>query len=345
LLNAYGPTECAITATVFEVAPVQSDESASRLASGKIPIGRPLAHRSLYILDASGGLAPAGAPGELHIGGSLLARGYLNRPELTAERFIPNPFGDAGGARLYRTGDLARYRRDGEIEFLGRLDRQLKVRGYRIEPGEIEAALLADERVRACGVVGRNERPSGRRIVAYVVAEPGASVSEEELRRHLKERVPVYMLPSAFVLLDELPLNSNGKIDRSSLPEPEAARQPSAKSFVAPRTPEEEMLAEIWSELLGVSPVGAEDNFFELGGHSLLATRVVSRVREACGVELPLRLLFEAPTVAELAKHLAEAANGQGELERIEEMLKRLEHLSDTDVDALLGEMSGDELA
>jgi acyl carrier protein len=194
-------------------------------------------------------------------------------------------------------------------------------------------------------VVGREERSSGRRIVAYVVAEPGASVSEEELRRHLKERVPVYMLPSAFVLLDELPLNSNGKIDRSSLPEPEAARQPSAKSFVAPRTPEEEMLAEIWSELLGVSPVGAEDNFFELGGHSLLATRVVSRVREACGVELPLRLLFEAPTVAELAKHLAEAANGQGELERIEEMLKRLEHLSDTDVDALLGEMSGDERA
>ena len=231
-----------------------------------------------------------------------LARGYHHRPELTAERFVPHPFSEEAGARLYRTGDLARYDADGNIHFLGRIDHQVKIRGYRIEPGEIEAALEEHPAVRQAVVLAREDRPGENRLVAYVVRKPGQSATVRELRDFIKQRLPDYMVPASFVFLDRLPLTPNGKVDRKALPAPEPGRSGLERGFVAPRTPIEEVLASIWAEVLKRDGVGVQDNFFELGGHSLLATRMMSRVREAFQVEVPLRSLFEAPTVAGLAE-------------------------------------------
>jgi amino acid adenylation domain-containing protein len=291
-VNAYGPTETTVCAT-----------SAACEADGRAPaIGRPLENVRVYVLDAAGRPAPAGVPGELYVGGVGVARGYLGRPGLTAERFVPDPF-DETGARLYRTGDRVRWREESAVlEFLGRVDAQVKVRGFRIEPGEIEGALRRSEGVADCVVVAREDVSGERRLVAYVVG--GAEAEAEALRHRLRQSLPEYMVPSAFVFLDALPLTPNGKLDRRALPAPDFA--PAEERYVAPRTPAEEVLAGIWAEALRLERVGVTESFFELGGHSLLATRVVSRVREVFGVELPLRALFEGPTVAELAGRVEE---------------------------------------
>jgi amino acid adenylation domain-containing protein len=293
VLNLYGPSEDTTYSTFAIVA---------RGAVGEPTIGRPVANTQAYLLDRHLRLVPRGAVGELYLGGEGLSRGYLNRPALTAERYVPDSFSGEPGARLYRTGDLARWRRNGELEFLGRADHQVKVRGFRIELGEVEAALSAHEGVRACVVVAREDEPGDRRVVAYVAADE--LLSSAALRAHLRERLPDYMIPSVFVMLDELPLTPNGKVDRKALPAPEMARSESESRYVAPRTPTEEVLCGVWSEVLRVERVGVEDNFFELGGHSLLATRLMARTREAFGVELPLRALFETPTVSGLGAEI-----------------------------------------
>ncbi|MET0396749.1 MAG: amino acid adenylation domain-containing protein, partial [Longimicrobiaceae bacterium] len=292
LLNGYGPTETVVTATLFEVPPGESGGWGAA-----VPIGRPMGGRSAYVLDAAGEPAPVGVPGELCIGGVELARGYHGRPELTADRFVPDAPGGAPGARLYRTGDRARWLESGELEFLGRIDQQVKVRGFRVEPGEVEAALRHLPGVADCAVVAREDVPGDRRLVAYVVGDAEADALRERLRRSL----PEYMVPGAFVFLDRLPLTPNGKLDRRSLPAPEVG---SGRVHVAPGTETERVLCGIWAEVLGAERVGVEDGFFELGGHSLLATQVVSRVRRALGVEVPLKALFEAPTVAALAERV-----------------------------------------
>jgi acyl carrier protein len=248
---------------------------------------------------------PAGVAGELYVGGANVARGYLKRPALTAERFLPDPFGAAPGGRLYRTGDVVRWNNRGELEVLGRADEQVKVRGFRVEPGEIEAALHAHASVREAVVIAAEDARAGTRLVAYVVPRHAAELREpaDELRAHLKERLPDHMIPSAFVVLDELPLTPNGKLDRRRLPEPERQSADTTEGD-APLTPTEEVVAGIWADALGLERVGRDADFFELGGHSLLATEVVSRLRELFSVELPIRSLFESPTVATLAAAL-----------------------------------------
>lgn len=269
--------------------------------SATVPIGRPIANTTRYILDRHLQPVPAGVAGELYIGGAGVARGYLNQAEQTAARFIPDPFSPEAGGRLYKTGDLARYLIDGNVEFLGRVDHQVKVRGYRIELGEIESVLLQHPEVSETVVVALRDVADEPRLVAYVVPHQKHEFTTDELRRFLLEKLPEYMTPAAFVLLKSLPLTRNGKIDRQALPAPEESAE-SEKAFVAPSTPTEEALAGIWREVLGVKRVGVHDNFFRLGGHSLLLTRVISRVRAAFDVELPLRSLFEEPTIAGLAQ-------------------------------------------
>jgi amino acid adenylation domain-containing protein len=287
--NLYGPSEDTTYST---------EEVVSR--SGRVTLGRPLPGRRAYVLDLAGMPVPVGVAGELYLGGAGLARGYLNRPELTAERFVPDPFGEAG-ERLYRTGDLVHRLADGRLDFLGRIDHQVKVRGFRVELGEIEAALVALAGVSEAVVVAREDTPGDQRLVAYVIGD----VAADALRQSLRQKLPDYMVPAAFVALAVLPLTPNGKVDRKALPAPEW--QHAAESYLAPRTPVEEVLAGIWAEVLGLERVGAVDHFFHLGGHSLLATRVMSRLHGAFGVEMPLRDLFEAPTLADLAARLEAA--------------------------------------
>ena len=325
LINTYGPTEATVVATVCELTPGAGDEL---LSQGEVPIGRPLGNDLIYILDASMNPVPIGVPGELHVGGFGLARGYLNRPELTSERFVEDPFSDAPGARLYKTGDIARWRGDGNVEFVGRVDEQVKIRGYRVELGEIVAVLAQHPALRGTTVVARSDASSVERLVAYVVAhDRQAEPTARELGDYLKERLPGYMVPSAFVTLDSLPLTSSGKVDRRALPAPDPSGFRTENIYVEPRTPVEEQLVEIWEEVLGLERVGTNDDFFELGGHSLLATRVVSRARGAFQVELPLRYLFETPTVAGLALSVTQM---QAEEETdIEQMLAQLEQMQD----------------
>ncbi|HEU4562032.1 MAG TPA: amino acid adenylation domain-containing protein, partial [Longimicrobium sp.] len=293
LVNNYGPTENTVVAT--------SGVVGAGPGSGRAPgIGRPIHNVRAYVLDRRLEPVPVGVPGELCVGGAQVARGYLGRAELTAERFVPDPFSMTPGARMYRTGDQVRWLASGELEFLGRLDRQVKVRGFRIELGEIEGALRRSAGVADCVVVAREDLPGEKRLVAYMVGEAEAAALRDGLRRSL----PEYMVPSAFVTLDALPLTPAGKVDRKALPAPDFAS--AEERYVAPRTPAEEVLAGIWAEVLRLERVGVTQSFFELGGHSLLATRVVSRVRELFGVELPLRALFEGPTVAELAVRVEE---------------------------------------
>ncbi len=292
--NAYGPTETTVCATYAEVAEV---------AAAPPPIGRPLANQRVYVLDAVGELAPVGVPGELCVGGVGLAWGYHGRPGLTAERFVPDPFSGKAGARLYRTGDRVRWRSDGQLEFLGRLDDQVKVRGFRVEPGEVEAALRAEAGVREAAVVVR-----AGQLVGYVVPEPGATVTSGALREALGARLPGYLVPAGVTVLEALPLTPNGKVDRGALPAPVWETE---AGYVPPATPEEALLAGIWEELLGVERVGREADFFALGGHSLLATQAISRAAAELGVQLPLRALFEAPTVAAFAQRVATARRAE----------------------------------
>ena len=300
IINEYGPTETVVGCCVYEV-------ERGRLITGGVPIGRPIANTQLYILDRQGQPVPAGVSGELYIGGDGLARGYSNKPALTAERFIPDPFSGTVGGRLYQTGDLTRYLPDGNIEFVGRNDLQVKLRGFRIELGEIETALVQHGAVREAVVVALADERQGEsqgsstRLVAYLVAEAEQAFAIADLRAFLSEQLPDYMIPAHFMVLDQMPLTANGKVDRQALPVADTTRGDSA-AYVAPRRPAEELVAGMWSEILRVPRIGVHDNFFELGGHSLLATQVVSRVREVFGIELPLRGLFESPTVAGLAE-------------------------------------------
>ncbi|WP_438040318.1 amino acid adenylation domain-containing protein [Sorangium sp. So ce128] len=296
LMNAYGPAECADDVALHVMTAAPGPEVTH------VPIGRPVPNVGLHVVTGDD-LAPVGVTGEICVTGIGVGRGYLNDPARTAEAFVPDPFGGAPGARMYRTGDLGRRLADGTLEFAGRRDHQVKIRGFRIELGEIEARLARHPEVREAVVTVREERTSGKRLVAYVVGEGGATPAPERLRDFLKEALPDYMVPPVFVALPALPLTPNGKVDRKALPAPEApAVDAGSAAAGAPTTPTEEALAGIWAEVLGIERVPVHAGFFELGGHSLLATQVVSRVRKALGVELPLRSLFDHPTVAELAR-------------------------------------------
>ncbi|HEV2147503.1 MAG TPA: amino acid adenylation domain-containing protein, partial [Longimicrobiaceae bacterium] len=297
IYNEYGPTEATVGCVVHRADPAE--------AGASVPIGRPIANTAVYVLDGPGSPVAVGVAGELYLAGVQVARGYLGRPELTAERFVPDPFGAEAGGRLYRTGDLARWRADGVLEFLGRNDQQVKVRGYRIELGEIEARLLEHLELRETVVVAREDTPGDRRLVAYYVARE--AIRAESLRGHLQERLPEHMVPAAYVHLEALPLTPNGKVDRRALPAPEGDAY-ARRGYEAPQGEVEQALAEIWAEVLRLERVGRWDHFFELGGHSLLAVQVVSRLRQRLGVEVPLAEVFRLPVVAEYARAVAAAA-------------------------------------
>jgi amino acid adenylation domain-containing protein len=293
IVNQYGPTEATLTSTFYPVPDADDDRSI-------VPLGKPIRNARIYILDGHLNAAPIGIAGEIHIGGVGLARGYLKRPELTAEKFVPDPFSEEPGARLYKSGDRARYLPDGNIEFLGRLDHQVKIRGFRVEPGEIEAVLRQHALIREAVVVAREEA-AGVRLAAYIVPVASQVPDAAVLRKFLAARLPDHMVPSAFTMLDAVPLSANGKVNRRALPDPDRGRPELENLFVTPRSSVEETLAEIWAGLLRLERIGVHDNFFELGGHSLLATQVIARARDAFRVELPLRALFDAPTVAGIA--------------------------------------------
>ncbi|WP_027250316.1 non-ribosomal peptide synthetase [Planktothrix agardhii] len=303
IINGYGPTETTICSTLYSI-------KTETISNGNTPIGKPLQNTKIYLLDKQMQPVPIGVQGELHIGGAGLARGYLNRPQLNAEKFIPNPFDKAKGSKLYKTGDLARYLPDGNIEYLGRIDNQVKIRGFRIELGEIEAVIGQNEDVQSACVIAREDSPGDKRLVAYLVPQPEIILTINEIRQFLKAKLPDYMVPNAFVILEALPLTPNGKIDRRALPAPDLQGK---GEYIAPRNPIEEKIAQIWAEVLKLERVSIEDNFFELGGHSLLATQVISRCQEAFEIALPLRYLFESPTIAQLsAVILKELQTGSG---------------------------------
>jgi amino acid adenylation domain-containing protein len=291
LCNLYGPTECCIDVTFWNCQ--------REMYGQRIPIGRPISNTQIYILDSNLQSLPVGIPGELHIGGAGLARGYLNRPELTQEKFIPNPFSNYPDSRLYKTGDLARYLPDGNIEYLGRIDNQVKIRGFRIELGEIETVLKQHSQVQSSVIIDQEDTSGNKRLVAYIVPQKETTPTPNELRQFLKEKLPDYMIPSAFVIMESLPLTPNGKIDRRALPETNLCGEIEL-NFVAPRNLEEEILAKIWSQVLRVEPVGIYDNFFELGGDSILTIQIITRARKA-GLELTPKQLFTHQNIAELA--------------------------------------------
>jgi acyl-coenzyme A synthetase/AMP-(fatty) acid ligase/acyl carrier protein len=303
LHNLYGPTEASIDVTCWECHSSKSHR--------KIPIGRPIANTQIYLLDGHLNPVPIGVPGELYIGGIGLARGYSRRPDLTGERFIPNFLSDRPGARLYRTGDVAAYLPNGNLEFLGRCDQQVKLRGYRIELGEIEAALTQHSDVGDAVVILREDSPGEKRLVAYVVMRHDTPPSVTILRNVLHKKLPDYMIPSAFVIMDGLPLTTHGKVDRQALPLPDEEAVASAERFVGPTTPLESLLTNQWKEVLNIKRVGIYDNFFALGGHSLLAFKLVSQIRRDLQIELPLRILFDYPTIAGLCTMILEEENLQ----------------------------------
>jgi amino acid adenylation domain-containing protein len=294
LFNEYGPTETVVGCSVYEVQPADPN-------SGSVPIGRPIANTQLYVLDEAREPVPPGEMGELYIGGAGVARGYLNRPELTAERFLSDPFSGSNDARMYKTGDLARYRPDGILEYLGRSDDQVKLHGYRIELGEIEVALAEQFQVESCAVLAREDEPGNKQLVAYLLTRPGDVPSTKDLRAFLRERLPEYMIPARFVYLDLLPITPNGKVDRQSLPPP--SRETSGRDADAvPRTETQTAVATIWSELLKVDGIGIHDDFFDMGGDSMTAIVLMVRVSSTFGVDLELAVLFERPTIAELSE-------------------------------------------
>ena len=319
LWNLYGPTETTVYSALCRVHPGQ----------GPIIVGRPVDNTKLHIVDRHMQRVPAGVPGELLIGGDGVAAGYRSRPDLTAEKFIPDPFSDDPQARLYRTGDLAFWRTDGTVQVVGRIDHQVKLRGFRIELGEIETVLAQYPGMTQVVVHCREDRPGDPRLVAYFTQE-GAPATDADLRAHLKLALPDYMVPSAFVALDAFPLTPNGKVDRRALPAPEAAAGASGE-LIAPRTPEEEMLAKLWGELLNLPAVDVRANFFDLGGHSVLGTQMLSRIEYEYGIELSLRMLFEAPTLEQMAARVADAC-ALADQDDLEALLRRLDHLSDDEV-------------
>ncbi|HEX7239540.1 MAG TPA: amino acid adenylation domain-containing protein, partial [Longimicrobiaceae bacterium] len=312
----YGPTEATVLATRFRVPPEGE--------VGRHPIGTPLPNARAYVCGPALDPVAPGVPGELCIGGAGVARGYLGRPDLTAERWVPDPFSGEAGARLYRTGDLARWRPDGALDFLGRADAQVKVRGFRVEPGEVEAAILRAGGLREAVVVAREDAPGDVRLVAYLVPEEGTGGSVRELRAALAAELPEHMVPTAFVVLERIPRTPNGKLDARALPAP--ALTPSAEEHVEPRTALERVLAGIWAEVLGVERVGARDRFFDLGGHSLLATQVAARAG-ALRIAFPVRWIFQHPTVEALARAVTEAEARPGQAETVAAAVLRIRNL------------------
>ncbi len=297
LINGYGPTENTTFTCCHRI-------TTPPLPGRSVPIGRPIANTQAYILDRYLQPVPIGVPGELFAGGDGLARGYLNRPELTAEKFVAHPFSREPGARLYRTGDLARWLPDGSIEFLGRIDRQVKIRGFRVEPGEVETVLATHPAVKDCVVVVRDDAAGDKCLVAYIVPKQTPAPASDTWRAHLEDKVPEYLVPSAFVTLDALPLTPNGKLDLEALPLSDGARPDLQGSYLAPRDPIEEQLVEVWQNVLGVQPVGVRDRFFDLGGHSLLAVRMVAQLEKRFGKKLPVAAIFQHRTVEQLARLL-----------------------------------------
>jgi amino acid adenylation domain-containing protein len=318
LVNNYGPTEATVVATSGVVPPTAD-------ADAPPSIGRPIANTEIYLLDEDLRQVPIGTPGELHIGGLGLARGYLHRPELTQEKFIPHPFNSEPGARLYKTGDLARFLPDGQIAFLGRRDQQIKIRGFRIEPDEIAAALNSHPAIQTSVVLAREETPGEKHLVAYLVAHPGMPLSLRSLQQTLQARLPEYMVPARFVQLDALPVTPNGKIDRAALPAPNEGNTLHEEAFSAPETPTEAKLAGMVAALLKVERVGRDENFFLLGGHSMLGAQLIAWIAENFGLELPLRTLFEAPTVRQLSAEIEQR------------LVTWLEGMSEAEANRLLG--------
>jgi amino acid adenylation domain-containing protein len=308
LLNAYGPTETTITATTFDC-PLSCDE---RTSSQTVPIGHPFPNRTTYILDERGNPTPLGVVGELHLGGAGLSRGYFKRPELTAEKFVPDPFAGAPAARLYKTGDLARYLPDGEIEFIGRFDHQVKIRGFRIELGEIEAVLGRHPAIRETVVVAREDISQEKELVAYLVARQEQSLDLNDVRDFLRAQVPEYMIPTSFVMLDALPLTPSGKVERQSLPAPRRSETDETVSYVEPRTPVELKLAEIWEQVLKRPKVGIRNNFFDIGGHSLVGVQIITRINESFKTRVKIKDLFLNPTVEDLALRIEDPASAAG---------------------------------
>lgn len=327
LLNHYGPTEATVGCCTFDA---KTDVSAWEPAT--LPIGRPIANDTVYILDANMQPVPVGVAGELAVGGTGLALGYLNQQQQTAERFVRNPFSTDPAARLYRTGDLARFLPDGNIEFLGRIDSQVKVRGFRVEPAEIEAVLKRHPGVAQAAVISYEREPEGKKLAAYVLGR--SPVRTEELRAFVGQQLPDYMVPSAFVLVDSLPLTANGKLDVRALPAPE---QPApAREQVAPRTSAEEKMVKIWEEVLRLESVGVTDNFFELGGHSLLATQIISRIRNTFRVQVPLASFLQNPTITALAQEIGNCPAVESEEEEMARLLQELEGISEEEAERLL---------
>jgi surfactin family lipopeptide synthetase C len=320
LIHAYGPSECTVFTCCYPI-PKQLAENIQ-----SIPIGKPIGDRKVYLLDKDLHRVPIGIPGELYVGGASVARGYLNQPTLTSEKFIPNPFVE--GDTLYKTGDLARRLFDGNLEFMGRIDTQIKIRGFRIELGEIEAVLNQHPSIKQVVVIAHDKEPRNKYLVAYLVAKDNQP-TPSSLRNLLTKKLPDYMIPGAFIFLEELPLTPNGKINRRALPAPDVEQRNLEVDFVAARTPTEQELATIWVEVLKVKQVGIHDNFFELGGHSLLATQVISRLREVFSLDFSLRYLFENPTIAELAEKVISQQIEQVDNDVIAEILGQVEQLSE----------------
>jgi amino acid adenylation domain-containing protein len=317
VVNNYGPTECTVVTTSGRV-------NSANEANGLPTIGQPIANTEVYILDENLSQVVPGNVGELYVGGMNVARGYRNRPDLTAQKFLSDPFSDGQSARLYRTGDLARYLPNGDIAYLGRADEQIKILGYRIEPTEIEAAIDRHPAIAASAVIARGSNCSEKRLTAYITMRNGTTPSAAELREFLKTSLPEYMLPSIFARIDRLPLTANGKVDRAGLPEPTIENTLRDEDFIGPRTPVEMRIAKILCSLLNIGEVSVNDNFFLLGGHSLLGTQLIAKIRNAFGVDMALRTLFDAPSIAELSS----------EIERL--IFARVENMSEEEAQALL---------
>jgi acyl-CoA synthetase (AMP-forming)/AMP-acid ligase II/acyl carrier protein len=342
LINGYGPTENTTFSCCYRI-------SKDWKGGCSVPIGRPISNSQAYILDPYLHPVPIGVVGELFVGGDGLARGYLNRPELTAEKFIANPFKEMGGSlMLYRTGDMVRWLADGNIEFLGRADDQVKIRGFRVEPAEVEAILKQHDEVESASVILTRGKDHQKSLTACVVPRKGCPISKEALRLHAERRLPAYMVPAHFLIIDRFPLTPNGKVDRRALLQLSAAEdQPeSVRIFTSPRTGSEKQLANIWEELLGRRGISINDNFFHLGGNSLLAMQVISRVATVFRIELPVRVLFETPTIAGVAEAIAEFRSQPVRATLIQpiprnraaDLLARLDALSEPELELLLEE-------
>jgi amino acid adenylation domain-containing protein len=328
ILNHYGPTEATVGCCTFTV-----HDGPGRYQPATVPIGAPIANASCYVLDDGMQLAPIGVPGTLFVGGAGVARGYIGEPELTGELFLADPFSDSPGARMYNTGDTVRWLPDGTLEFLGRSDEQVKIRGYRVEPAEVESALRSHVQVADAVVLAPQSSSGERRLVAYCTSN--GAVADDELRSHLAALLPEFMIPSAVVMLEDMPRTPSGKIDRRSLPDPVTISDSGRARYLAPRTPIEELIATLWSQTLGTEQVGVEDDFFELGGHSLLATQVVAQIRTELAIDLPLHSLFTCPTVGLLAAEIVQLM-GASEEEETAKLLAELEGLSDEEAQRLL---------